>query len=282
MSLEWLTWSNPVSIWWAFLISVSAVNILIWVLIVRHIRTRDFSWHPARWHIKAMAVLSAFYVFGCAFRAALPRADIPRLSLFDTWLSSVLVGRSVATIAELAFVMQWAIALHYLSRLTGFTFGERVAFAIVPLIVLAEASSWYAVVSIDFFWNAVENTIWGITFTLVAIALWRLRTYFHRAVRKLIVGVVVGLIAYVIFLAVIDVPMYIDRWQLQLAGEMEFFGIGEGLRNLNSEWIVSDDLAHWQEEIPWMSLYFSLAVWSSLALIVVALLKHRLPEFLKK
>ncbi len=44
-----------------------------------------------------MLLLCAAYVFGCAFRSVLPRADVQRICLFDTWLSSVVVGRSVAT-----------------------------------------------------------------------------------------------------------------------------------------------------------------------------------------
>jgi hypothetical protein len=50
-----------------------------------------------------MLFLSAAYVFACAFRSFLPRADIQRICLFDTWLSSVTVGRSVATVAEICF-----------------------------------------------------------------------------------------------------------------------------------------------------------------------------------
>jgi hypothetical protein len=66
-----------------------------------------------------MLFLSAAYVFGCAFRSVLPRADIQRICLFDTWLSSVTVGRSVATVAEICFVAQWAIILHQLGTMTG-------------------------------------------------------------------------------------------------------------------------------------------------------------------
>src|SRR5580693_7272457 len=54
-------------------------------------------------------LLCAAYVFGCAFRSFLPRADVQRICLFDTWLSSVVVGRSVATVAEICFAAQWAI-----------------------------------------------------------------------------------------------------------------------------------------------------------------------------
>jgi len=57
--------------------------------------------------VQLMLLLCAAYVFGCAFRSFLPRADVQRICLFDTWLSSVVVGRTVATVAEICFAVQW-------------------------------------------------------------------------------------------------------------------------------------------------------------------------------
>jgi hypothetical protein len=42
---------------------------------------------------------------------------------------------------------------------------------------------------------------------------------------------------------------------------------------------VTHDLAEWKDEIAWMSLYFSLAVWSSLALCVFYSLENHLPQY---
>ena len=66
-----------------------------------------------------MLLLCAAYVFGCAFRSVLPRADVQRICLFDTWLSSVFVGRSVATVAEVCFAAQWMIILSQLGAMAG-------------------------------------------------------------------------------------------------------------------------------------------------------------------
>jgi hypothetical protein len=63
--------------------------------------------------------LCTAYVIGCAFRSVLPQADVQRICLFDTWLSSILVGRSVATVAELCFAVQWAIVLREVGRLAA-------------------------------------------------------------------------------------------------------------------------------------------------------------------
>ena len=49
-----------------------------------------------------MLILSALFVLGCAFRSFLPRAEGQRICLYDSWWSSAILSRSVATVAELA------------------------------------------------------------------------------------------------------------------------------------------------------------------------------------
>ena len=91
-----LAWTNPVSWWWAMLTLISGVNIAAWILMYRELHDAGSSGRIPGMQI--MLLLSAAYVFGCAFRSLLPRADVQRICLFDTWLSSVAVGRSVATV----------------------------------------------------------------------------------------------------------------------------------------------------------------------------------------
>src|SRR5437762_13739057 len=136
MRVDWLSWSNPVSVWWGFLLVVSSINVFFWLRLHRYLRRITL-------RFELLVFLSAAYVFGCAFRAILPRADVQRICLFDTWLSSVFLGRSVATVAEICFVAQWAIILHQLGTMTGAEATLNAAWVIVPLIVIAECFSWY-------------------------------------------------------------------------------------------------------------------------------------------
>jgi hypothetical protein len=48
------------------------------------------------------------------------------------------------------------------------------------------------------------------------------------------------------------------------------------LYDVSTRWFVTQDFTQWKDEIAWMSLYFSTAVWSSLALCGFALLLDRL------
>src|SRR5487761_2194646 len=130
-------------------------------------------WIPFSRNIELMLLLCAAYVFGCAFRSFLPRADVQRICLFDTWLSSVAVGRSVATVAEICFAAQWTMILLQLGTMSGATTAVNAAWVIVPLIVIAECFSWYAVVTTNYLGNAIENSIWAVAFFIVGVAICR-------------------------------------------------------------------------------------------------------------
>jgi hypothetical protein len=51
---------------------------------------------------------------------------------------------------------------------------------------------------------------------------------------------------------------------------------------VSTRWIVTHDVAHWQQEFAWMALYFSAAVWSSLALCGFGLMQHRLHHYRRR
>jgi hypothetical protein len=278
MGLGWITWSNPVAIWWTFLVTASALNIAL--LLGLHRSYRNVLGDGKRvFAIEPLVLLCALYVFGCAFRSLLPRADVQRICLFDTWLSSVLIGRSVATVAELCFALQWAIVLRELAKITHSDTAKNVANLIMPLIALAECCSWYAVISTNFLGNVLENSLWTVTFTLIVVALVRLALNFRGPARLAIAVAAAGSAGYVLFMCGVDVPMYFVRWQAQLANGTHYLGLFSGLHDLATRWIVTRSIARWHHEIPWMSLYFSVAVWTSLLLGGFGLVRHLVPRY---
>jgi hypothetical protein len=285
MSMEWrarpvaLAWSNPVVRWWGLLTAVSSANIAIWFVMYRQLQEQTSGGLSSTSGIGLMLLLCAAYVFGCAFRSVLPRADVQRICLFDTWLSSVVVGRTVATVAEIAFAAQWALILHQLGTMTGAKTTLTIAWVIVPLILIAECFSWYAVLTTHYLGNAIENSIWAVVFFLVGIGLCRLLPEFSGPVRWAFIVTIVGIAGYLAFLMTVDVPMYLNRWRAELAAGSTLLHPLEGLRDVSTRWVVTHDIAEWKEEIAWMSLYFSMAVWSSLALCICYSLEDQLPRY---
>jgi hypothetical protein len=283
MSLEWqarsgsMAWSNPVTRWWGLLTVVSGLNIAAWFVLYRELPLPSAASSTSG--IGTMLLFCAAYVFGCAFRSFLPRADVQRICLVDSWLSSVMVGRTVATVAEVCFVVQWAIILHHLGALTGAETTVNAAWVIVPLILIAECLSWYAVLTRNYLGNAIENSLWAVAFFIIGVGLCRLLPEFNGVVRVCLVVAIAGIAGFLAFLMTVDVPMYLKRWRTGDADGDKRLTPREGLRDVATRWVVTHDHAEWKEEMTWMALYFSLAVWSSLALCVFYSLEHHLPQY---
>src|SRR5262249_5091166 len=144
--------------WWISLCVLAAINIAAW-LISAATGDRDLA--------NAQLVLSGIYVFGCAFRSVFLVYDIPRIGVVDSWASSVLVGRTVATLAELAFAAQWAVYL----QASPLESVRLVSLTIVPLIVIAEICSWHAVLTTNNLGHVFENSLWGISAALIVVCL---------------------------------------------------------------------------------------------------------------
>jgi hypothetical protein len=65
----------------------------------------------------------------------------------------------------------------------------------------------------------------------------------------------------------VDVPMYWSRWIADEANGRHYLSIAQGFLDVSNRWVVSHRWQDWQNEVPWMSLYFSVAVWFSISLI---------------
>lgn len=279
MMLQRQAVSNPVAWWWGLLTMVSIANIAFWFLLYRQLSGPPVTAAASGTETSSMLMLCAAYVFGCAFRSVLPRADVQRICLVDSWLSSVFVGRSVATIAEVCFAAQWAIILSQLGTIADAPTALNVARIIVPLIIVAEICSWYAVLTTNFLGNAIENSLWAVTFVLVGIGLGRLLPEFEGPMRWLLIAGLISIAFYIGFLITVDVPMYLNRWRIERANGTRLLHPLDGLRDSATRWIVTHDFAHWKDEIAWMTLYFSGAVWASLALCMLSSLDHDLQHY---
>jgi hypothetical protein len=170
--------------------------------------------------------------------------------------------------------------LHQLGTMTGSDTVLTIAWVIVPLILIAECFSWYAVLTTHYLGNAIENSIWAVAFFLAGIGLCRLLPEFDGAARAVLVVSIIGVAGYLAFLMTVDVPMYLNRWRAEVAdGGKLLLGPLEGLRDVSTRWVVTHDIAEWKGEITWMSLYFSMAVWASLALCVFYSSADQLPRY---
>jgi hypothetical protein len=145
---------KPTRWWWSFLFLVSAGYLVLWVVIAREVHGLSDS------YVAQQLLLSGVFAVACAFRSILPRVDLEQQCLWNSPLSSIFVGRSVATVAELCFAGQCALLISKLSSLTRNASLQTVAWSIVPLILIAQVCCWYAVVSLNHLGHAIEQILW--------------------------------------------------------------------------------------------------------------------------
>jgi hypothetical protein len=247
--------------WWVFLSAVAAINIVAWSLAAGS-DDRDAA--------SVQLALSGIYVFGCAFRSFFPVYDIPRLCLVNSWACSVLIGRTVATLAELAFAAQWAVYLHA----SGLESVRMVSLTIVPLIVIAEVCSWHAVLTTRNLGHVFENSLWGISAALIVVGLVATAYQWPASRTPLLAIWVVGGAMYIAYIFTVDVPMYWSRWKSDEAQGRKYLGVAQGVVDASRRSQVSFRWEDWRSEVVWMTLYFSVGVWVSLSLVAVA---HAIP-----
>jgi hypothetical protein len=260
--------SADVVSWWSLLCAVSVVNVVAWSISALALNRRrpgmDSQLYRAR---RLQLQLSAIYVFGCAFRSVLPVFDIPRICLFNSWLSSVAVGRSVATCAELCFVAQWALMLRETARATDSRLGLIASRLLVPVIAVAELCSWYSVLTTSNIGHVAEELLWGVSATLLALSVVAMWARCRGTYRHVLVTWGAAAATYATYIFLVDVPMYWSRWIADQSIGRHYLSIAQGLRDISTRWLVSYRWQDWRSEVVWMSIYFSVAVWLSISLV---------------
>lgn len=259
---------SATQLWWTLLCAVSALNVLGWALAVAALRRRQGLLQPATLRaMKLQVLLSAGYVLGCGYRCLFPVFDVRRLCLVDSFLSSVVVGRSVATVAELCFAAQWALLVRGASLSAGSPWGQAASRAVLPMIAVAEVCSWTAVLTTANLGHVLEETLWGLAAVLVVISVLQLLPRARAQARPALLALGLLGVGYVVYMFGVDVPMYWARWSQDLAEQRAFLDIAQGLADTSTRWVVSHRWEDWQSEVVWMSAYFSVGVWLSIALI---------------
>lgn len=249
--------------WWQLICAVSVGNIVLWSL-----AARGLLWESDGYRSQQL-VLSGLFVGACAFRSFLPRVDLERMCLWDVPLSSVIVGRTVATIAELCFAWQCALLLFKLSALTGSSAIGAIGLAVLPIIVVAELACWFAVATLNHIWHAVEELLWSTMVGLVAIGL---VLYWRHIAGAPPMWILIGLIASAgtaVLILAVDIPLYIARWRMGKRAGLRYLRVVEGLKDAVVRRRVTQTCDAWRQEMLWMSLYFSAGVWVSLGIIFV-------------
>jgi len=248
------------ALWLTSLVALAGLNVGLWTWIARSV-----SLHSP--YVEAQLLLSGVYVSVCGFRSLFPRVDLERVCLWDTWLSAIFLGRTVATIAEFCFAIQCALFVQRLAEITGLPALAAAAHVFIPVVIAAEIVCWYAVLSLNHIGHAVEESLWSFLMLLLAAAVGTAAFAAHGSLRTMLMAVfLVYAVGGGLTLA-FDVRMYVQRWRRHAADGYLSLAMGfhdsRRRRHPTLAWDV------WRVEAPWMTLYFSFGVWTSLAMVLL-------------
>jgi hypothetical protein len=186
----------------------------------------------------------------------------------------VVLGRTVATVAELSLVGQCALLIREAGRELHSAFAFAASRWLLPVILAAELCSWYAVLTKHYGGAVVEESLWTVAGVLLLTSLLALWSKADDALRlRLAVFMLFG-VAYTVFMVTVDVPLYYARLQADLLAGVQYLSPLQGVADAASRCRVTSSWEVWRDEVPWMALYFTVAVWLSIALI-------HLPETLR-
>lgn len=248
--------------WCRALRAIAVLNVGVWMSVALL--------GPARGGLAHLQLaLSGVYVLVCAYRSLFPRVDLERLVVVDTPLSSIFLGRTAATIAEICFALQLGLLVHQLAAHAGLPSVQRAAWAVPLFMIVAQGFCWHSVLTLNHITQAVESSLWAAGFTWMAVLLGVIAFNSAGWVLGLALAGVLGAMAFVAYVLTVDVPMYCRRYRDGRASGRVYLRLDEGARDAWRRRVHSGSWSAWKADALWLTPYFSVGVWVSIAMTLV-------------
>lgn len=248
--------------WWAVMCLLAVLNVGLWMAL--------WQLGPVDGVHGALQLgLSGVYVLVCAYRSVLPRVDLERLVVVDTHWSSIFLGRTAATVAEICFALQLGLVVHQLGGHAGMPGVQNAAWAIPVFMVVAQAFCWHSVLTLNHITQAVESILWAAGFVWMAVLLLVIALDSSGWVFSLAVFGIGCSAAFVAYVAGVDAPMYWRRYRQGRARGQVYMRLDHGARDAWHRRVQSGSWAVWRADALWLTPYFSIGVWISMALVWV-------------
>lgn len=267
--------SQKGELWNSSLSLVSIINIIVITYYYFNYRKTMDKQHTF------MTILVMIYVYVCAIRSIWPREEHGSLCFYDNIISTPMMGRSLATIAELSFVLFLVILTNTfltdslnITKIKNINYLIKTNLILFPLIFLAQLCCWIGVATKRAGWNAIEESLWSI-FAILKIVIYSALLYYINQKNisnpkikflKLLLPILIILyIIYALYMICVDVPMYVNKSKKN----NKFYNFINGLKELNICKNITHSFKEWESEIVWMTGYFTFAVWFCLAMLFI-------------
>ena len=192
----------------------------------------NYSWYiatvcliiPQFWFLNWANKYARYFYINCLIRGFFPRIDVSRTCFFGGFISSVIVGRTLATVGELSLVI--CVQDYIKQNLLVYRRYQRHSFMSVFIItilvlinylvfflaVLAEIYSWTSVIYRDNTYHIYEESIWLTMGVYTFIMSWFFRESIPRDKNiKFNNQMCIITLFYIIYMLLIDIPRYQQR-----------------------------------------------------------------------
>lgn len=245
--------------WCRTLRLLAVLNVGLWLAVL--------TFGPARGVYGSLQLgLSGVYVLVCAYRSLLPRVDLERLVVVDSRLSSIFLGRSAATVAEICFAFQLGLMVHQLAVHAGLPWVQHAAWSVPIFMVVAQGFCWHSVLTLNHITQAVESSLWAAGFSWMAVLLGVIAVNSGGWIASLAVFGILGAMSFVAYVMTVDVPMYCRRYRDGRTQGRVYMRLDEGARDAWHRRVPSSDWNAWKADALWLTPYFSVGVWISVAM----------------
>lgn len=259
-------------IWWIILFIISVGNT---TYITKHYAINDLS--PFE---KKITLFAITYALICTVRTTFPKKDLARTCFFDTRLSYPLFGRAIATIAELCFTKLLVSIFgkifndinkqqNNLSKISS-----KLIKIIFPTIILAQIFSWMGCLTKNNLWNATEESLW--TFSFLILLVISISTYNNmfllenttknESIKTFLLYFIFASVIYIGFMMWVDIPMYLNRSKKYKHPKKKISLLGY-VKDMAQCKKVTKSYNDWKDDMPWLTGYFTFAVWSSILMV---------------
>jgi len=255
---------------WNIIIGViSIINIIV---IFYYFVTNRFNMNIRQLNLTFLIII---YVLVCAVRSIWPRVDGKYLCCYDNLISTPLVGRILATMAEISFGLFIVMVSNDVIRSLNLENEDWLILinsGLVFVITIAQIFCWVGIVTSDPNYNAIEESLWTvfgiskfIMYTYIFAKISKTNNINANKIKKIIPIILISTLAYITFMVVRDVPMYIENAKNHVGG---YNSLPVGLKKLSKCIEVTHSYKKWKDDIPWLTGYFTLTVWTSMFILI--------------
>ena len=214
-------------------------------------------------------------VWECAYRGVFPSLYLQRFTFWNTAFNSIIVDRTFACIGELCWISQIALCLRQVDREIsgGSCWTQFVAALAVIVCAVAEGTSYYNTATTNELWCAIEVGLWGVAWALMFPSCLSLfcrcpGSLFGSTAKAFLAVLSVTCIVYPAYNFAVDCPMYMSRYRADQAAGKQYLKFWPGLADAATRRVPTHNFDDWKDDMFWMVMYFSVASFSSIAMMV--------------